>query len=147
MKISNQNERVKINPESSIKNTPLFEGKHLILEIYGCNYEKLNDEPYLRYQLNSAAKQANALVLNIISNKFEPYGVTAIALLAESHVSIHTWPESKYAAIDIFTCGINMKPYLASQFLIETLEASKHILKTITREHPEFIENQVREIR
>ena len=147
MKISNQNERVNINPRSIIKNTPLFEGKHLILELYGCNYEKLNDETYLRYQLNSAAKLANALVLNIISNKFEPYGVTAIALLAESHVSIHTWPESKYAAIDIFTCGINMKPYLASQFLIETLEASKHILKTITREHPEFIENQVREIR
>ena len=147
MKISNQNERVKINPKSIIKNTPLFEGKHLILELYGCNYEKLNDELYLRYQLNSAAKQANALVLNIISNKFEPYGVTAIALLAESHMSIHTWPESKYAAIDIFTCGINMKPNLASQFLIETLEASKHILKIITREHPEFIENQVREIR
>ena len=147
MKISNQNERVNIITKSNVNNTSSFEGKHLILELYGCNSEKLNDEPYLRYLLNSAAKLANALVLNIVSNKFEPYGVTAIALLAESHLSIHTWPESKYAAIDIFTCGINMKPYLASQFFIETLEAKKHILKTVIREHPEFIENQVRKVR
>ena len=147
MKISNQNERVKINPKSIIKNAPLFEGKHLILELYGCNYEKLNDEPYLRYQLNGAAKLANALVLNIVSKKFEPYGVTAIALLAESHLSIHTWPESQYSAIDIFTCGRNMKPKLASQFLIESLEASNHLLKTIVRDYPSCLADQIRDFK
>ena len=122
-----------------------FQGVHLLLELYGCNKEKLNDELYLRCQLNSAAKLAKASVLNIVSNKFEPFGVTAIALLAESHLSIHTWPESQYCAIDIFTCGRNMKPKLASQFLIESLEASNHLLKTIARDYPSFIEEQIRE--
>ena len=147
MDVSKQDQKINIKEEYDCGNLCDFQGIHILLELYGCNREKLNDELYIRCQLNSAAKLAKASVLNIVSNKFEPFGVTAIALLAESHLSIHTWPESKYAAIDIFTCGINMKPYLASQFLIETLEASKHILKTITREHPEFIENQVREIR
>ena len=68
------------------------QSKHLLLELYRCDYEKLNDESFLRCTLNRAAKLANATVLNLISNKFEPQGVTAIALLAESHISIHTWP-------------------------------------------------------
>ena len=88
--------------------------KHLLLELYRCDCEKLNDESFLRCNLNRAAKLANATVLNLISNKFEPQGVTAIALLAESHISIHTWPESSYSAVDIFTCGQNMMPELAS---------------------------------
>ena len=70
------------------------QSKHLLLELYRCDCEKLNDESFLRCTLNRAAKLANAKVLNLISNKFEPQGVTAIALLAESHISIHTWPES-----------------------------------------------------
>ncbi len=85
-----------------------------MLELYRCDCEKLNDESFLRCTLNRAAKLANATVLNLISNKFEPQGVTAIALLAESHISIHTWPESNYSAVDIFTCGQNMMPELAS---------------------------------
>ena len=122
-----------------------FQGTHLLLELYGCNSEKLNDELFLRCQLNSAAKLAKASVLNIVSNKFDPCGVTAIALLAESHLSIHTWPESQYSAVDIFTCGRNMKPKLASQFLIESLEASNHLLKTISRDYPSYITEQIRE--
>ncbi len=124
-----------------------FQGNHLLLELYGCNREKLNDELYLRCQLNSAAKLAKASVLNIVSNKFEPFGVTAIALLAESHLSIHTWPESYYSAIDIFTCGRNMKPKLASQFLIESLEASNHLLKTIVRDYPSCLADQIRDFK
>ena len=61
------------------------QSKHLLLELYRCDFEKLNDESFLRCTLNRAAKLANAKVLNLISNKFEPQGVTAIALLAESH--------------------------------------------------------------
>ena len=79
------------------------QSKHLLLELYGCDFEKLNDESFLRCKLNRASKLAKATVLNLISNKFEPQGVTAIALLSESHISIHTWPESNYSAVDIFT--------------------------------------------
>ena len=120
------------------------QSKHFLLELYGCDFEKLNDESFLRCILNRASKLANATVLNLISNKFEPQGVTAIALLAESHISIHTWPESNYSAVDIFTCGKNMKPELASQYLIESLMAKEHSLRVIERNPPEAVLKQIR---
>ena len=122
------------------------QSKHLLLELYRCNYEKLNDESFLRCTLNRASKLAKATVLNLISNKFEPQGVTAIALLAESHISIHTWPESNYSAVDIFTCGQNMLPELASQYLIEALKAEEHFLRVIVRNPPAEVIQQVRTI-
>ena len=122
------------------------QSKHLLLELYKCDYEKLNDESFLRCSLNRAAKLANATVLNLISNKFEPQGVTAIALLAESHISIHTWPESNYSAVDIFTCGQNMMPELASQYLIEALNAEEHSLRVIERNPPTAVFKEIRSI-
>ena len=122
----------------------IYQSKHLLLELYKCNYEKLNDESFLRCTLNRAAKLAKATVLNLISNKFEPHGVTAIALLAESHISIHTWPESNYSAVDIFTCGQNMLPEAASQYLIEALKAEEHFLRVIERNPPSAVQKQIR---
>jgi len=122
------------------------QSKHLLLELYRCDCEKLNDESFLRCILNRASKLANATVLNLISNKFEPQGVTAIALLAESHISIHTWPESNYSAVDIFTCGQNMMPELASQYLIEALKAEEHFLRVIERNPPEAVPYEIRTV-
>ena len=144
MKVSKENQSIDIYTQTKNTNFDRFQGKHLLLELYGCNSDKLNDEIFLRCKIDNASKLARASVLNLVSNKFEPYGVTAIALLAESHLSIHTWPESNYSAIDIFTCGENMQPYAASNFLIDNLEASDHILKTINRDYPSCVENQVR---
>jgi S-adenosylmethionine decarboxylase len=124
----------------------IHQSKHLLLEIYRCDYEKLNDESFLRCTLNRAAKLAKATVLNLISKKFEPQGVTAIALLAESHISIHTWPESNYSAVDIFTCGQNMMPELASQYLIEALEAEEHFLRVIERNPPAAVLKEIRTV-
>ena len=122
------------------------QSKHLLLELYRCDRDKLNDESFLRCILNRAAKLANATVLNLISYKFEPQGVTAIALLAESHISIHTWPESHYSAVDIFTCGQNMMPELASQYLIESLMAEEHSLRVIHRNPPSAVSKQIRTV-
>ena len=123
-----------------------FKGIHLILELYKCNKEKLNDELFLRYTITNAAKLAKSKVLNLVSNKFDPQGVTAIALLAESHLSIHTWPESRYAAVDIYTCGKNMRPDLASKFLIESLESQNNLIKTLNRNYPKTIESLLRRL-
>ena len=120
------------------------QSKHLLLELYRCDFDKLDDESFLRCTLNRAAKFANATVLNLISNKFEPQGVTAIALLAESHISIHTWPESNYSAVDIFTCGRNMFPEFASQYLIEALNAEEHYLRVIERNPPAAVLKEAR---
>ena len=122
------------------------QSKHLLLELYRCDCEKLNDESSLRCILNRAAKLANATVLSLISNKFEPHGVTAIALLAESHISIHTWPESNYSAVDVFTCGKNMMPELASQYLIESIMAKEHALRVIERNPPSTVPKQIRTV-
>ena len=124
----------------------IHQSKPLLLELYKCDYEKLNDESFLRCTLNRAAKLAKATVLNLISNKFEPQGVTAIALLAESHISIHTWPESNYSAIDIFTCGQNMMPELASQYLIEALKAEEDFLRVIERNPPAAVLKEIRTV-
>ena len=146
MKVSKENQSIDIYTQTRNTNFDRFQGKHLLLELYGCNSDKLNDEIFLRFKIDNASKLARASVLKLVSNKFEPYGVTAIALLAESHLSIHTWPESQYAAIDIFTCGKNMRPNLASQFLIDQLEATNHILKIINRDYPPNIENNFRNV-
>ena len=124
----------------------VYKSKHYLLELYRCDYEKLNDESFLRCTLNNAAKLANAKVLNLVSNKFEPQGVTAIALLAESHLSIHTWPEAQYSAVDIFTCGQNMKPDISCKYLIQTLMAGEHLLRVINRNPPLTVHNQIRTI-
>ena len=124
----------------------IHQSKHFLLELYRCDSEKLNDESFLRCTLNRAAKLAKATVLNLISNKFEPQGVTAIALLAESHISIHTWPESNYSAVDIFTCGQNMIPELASQYLINALKAEEHSLRVIERNPPVEVRRQMRTV-
>ena len=124
----------------------IHQSKHLLLELYRCDSEKLNDESFLRCALNRAAKLAKAAVLNLISNKFDPQGVTAIALLAESHISIHTWPESSYSAVDIFTCGQNMRPEVASQYLIEALKAEEHFLRVIERNPPKAVLQEIRTV-
>ena len=72
-------------------------------------------------------------LLQLVSHQFEPQGVTALALLAESHMSIHTWPENGYAAIDVFTCGRTATPEAACAFLVEQFGAARHRLKVLSR--------------
>ena len=141
MGASNKNHKSEIINGQLNENFPEFKAIHLILELYSCNKDKLNDELFLRYIINNAAKLSKSKVLNLLSNKFEPLGVTAIALLAESHLSIHTWPECRYAAVDIYTCGQNMRPDLASKFLIDSLESQKQSTKRINRNFPKKLDH------
>ena len=114
-------------------------GKHCILELYNCNSEKLDDEAFLRNAITTAAKRAGATLLNLITHRFEPQGVTGLALLAESHISIHTWPESGYAAVDVFTCGDHTMPERACMVLSQELGAERHKLTSFRRETPEAL--------
>ena len=98
-------------------------GKHCILELYECDEIKLNDEAFVRTTITIAAKLAGATLLNLITHRFEPQGVTGLALLAESHISIHTWPENGYAAVDVFTCGDHTMPDRACEILCKELLA------------------------
>ena len=92
-------------------------GKHCILELYDCDQNKLNDEAFIRTTLTFAAKYAGATLLNLITHHFEPQGVTGYALLEDSHISIHTWPELGLAKCDIFCCGEHSRPKEAVEYL------------------------------
>ncbi|TAE61406.1 MAG: adenosylmethionine decarboxylase [Bacteroidetes bacterium] len=94
----------------------------LVIEMRGCAYDRLNDREALLQLLHKAAKAADVHVLGEMSHQFDPQGVTAILLLSESHLSIHTWPEKGYASADFFTCGSNSKPWLALAIFKEVLQ-------------------------
>jgi S-adenosylmethionine decarboxylase len=109
------------------------EGKHYIGEIYAANANLLNDEEFICKALREAAMQSGATLLKIGSHKFQPQGVTAFALLAESHISIHTWPELQYANLDVFTCGKHTDPKKAFSVLKKLFEATSSYEKMIKR--------------
>jgi len=132
-------------PAIAQMNTSDAIGKHCILELYDCNHERLDDEAFLRDAITDAAKRAGATLLHLVTHHFEPQGVTGLALLAESHISIHTWPESGYAAVDVFTCGDHTMPERACQVLIDALEAGNHKLTSFRRETPAAIAESERE--
>ncbi|MEB3830316.1 adenosylmethionine decarboxylase [Phormidium sp. CCY1219] len=113
-----------------------YGGTHCILELYDCPGELLDNAEAIAKTLREAAKVARSKVLNEVLHEFDPQGVTALLLLAESHISIHTWPESGYAAVDVFTCGENTKPKEACHFLAKTLQASDYSLQVISRGIP-----------
>lgn len=100
-------------------------GIHYILDLCSCNSSLLNDSSFVMDLLKKAVAEANATLIDEIKYEFFPQGFTAICLLAESHISIHTWPEKEYAAVDIFTCGETTYPEKACDFLIRELESKK----------------------
>jgi len=107
-------------------------GQHFLLNIYGCSSLQLNDEFFLCDLIENAAESSGATVIKTISYHFLPQGVTAVSLLSESHISIHTWPERGAAAIDIFTCG-DCIPKVGCDIILEQLKPTYHNLKRIDR--------------
>ncbi|RYZ85561.1 MAG: adenosylmethionine decarboxylase [Proteobacteria bacterium] len=83
-------------------------GDHRIIEFWDCDPVALDDLDRIKSMFDTALKISHATVINVVMHKFSPQGVTGVAAIAESHVSIHTWPELGYAAIDVFTCGTKM---------------------------------------
>jgi S-adenosylmethionine decarboxylase proenzyme len=108
-------------------------GRHVLLELYDCNREQLDDLEYLRITMLKAAEEVGATVINDVFHQFSPQGVTGVVAIAESHLCIHTWPEYGYAAVDIFTCGESFDPKKAAKLLIERLESKNPELTQIER--------------
>lgn len=106
--------------------------QHYLLDLYGCNFDSLNNEFYLRDLLENSAEACGATVLQTMAYSFTPQGVTAISLLSESHISIHTWPEEGKAAVDIYTCGESI-PQIACDIIIEQLKPVDHSCRVVTR--------------
>jgi S-adenosylmethionine decarboxylase len=92
-------------------------GTHLLVELHGCHPETLKKVEVVREILTSAAKACKATIVDVAFHEFTPHGVSGVVVIAESHISIHTWPEYRYAALDIFTCGEAIVPEVAAQFI------------------------------
>jgi len=131
-------------PDSGLSTMELV-GKHCILELYDCDPARLDDEAFLRTAITTAAKRAGATLLNLITHQFQPQGVTGLALLAESHISIHTWPESGYAAIDVFTCGDHTMPERACEVLSQELCSGRQHLRSFRRRAPNTLVDEERQ--
>lgn len=109
---------------------PLINGTHACLDFSGCNVDKLDDEAYLIELIRKGASDSGATILSVQSHKFHPQGVTVLMMIAESHISIHTWPEHAFAAADVFTCGPSMDTDKICGILEAGLEAT-HTVKTM----------------
>jgi S-adenosylmethionine decarboxylase len=126
-------------------------GKHCILELFECPGKLLDDEAFIRHTLGRAANESGATLLKLTSHKFSPQGVTALGLLAESHIAIHTWPETGYAAVDVFTCGTHCDPVKACRILVKHLQSGRHSRSVLQRglgmtpQSPAITQNHARE--
>jgi len=112
-------------------------GIHLLIEFASCNREKTDNLAFLEAVMTKAAEVAGATVLKTAFQDFNPQGVSGVVVIAESHLTIHTWPEYGYAAVDIFTCGTRVDPWKAARFLQETLEAGEMQVRDFRRGLPE----------
>ncbi len=108
-------------------------GLHLLLELKESNPQLLDDLDHVRSVLYGAAKGVGAHVIGESFHQFSPQGVTGILSIAESHISIHTWPEYGYAAADIFTCGSSFEPRDAAQIMIELFESRSPEITEVRR--------------
>lgn len=108
-------------------------GKHLILEMWGCCKDKIDNVDVVKDILVKATEVTRATLVDVVCHRFSPYGVTGVAILAESHVSVHTWPEYGYAAVDIFICGNTINPQNAASFITQAFLAKETSILEIKR--------------
>lgn len=99
-------------------------GRHVLAEIYGCEYQMLDDVNKVEQIMVEAAKAAGAEVREFVFHKFSPQGVSGVVVISESHLAVHTWPEYGYAAVDVFTCGEKVDPWEACRIVASELGAA-----------------------
>lgn len=126
-----ENQDAKITDYFTTKDGQTFAGRHLLVEVWDC--ENLTDPLHIEKTLRMAAEASGATILHSHMHHFSPFdGVSGVVLLAESHISIHTWPERLYAAIDIFMCG-ECDPHLALPAIRSGLKAANLSVQELRR--------------
>lgn len=115
-------------------------GRHILVEFFECSPEILNDVIVIEESMVAAAKEAQATVINSTFHHFSPYGVSGVVVIQESHLAIHTWPEFRYAAVDIFTCGTSVNPWVSYDFLKKAFEAGHGSAIEINRGQTDLLE-------
>ena len=99
-------------------------GRHILVEYYNCDEDILRDPKLIENFMNDSALNAKATIVDSVFHHFNPWGVSGAVIIAESHLTIHTWPEYGYAAADFFTCG-DIDPWKSFELLEELLKAER----------------------
>ncbi|KAF1074114.1 adenosylmethionine decarboxylase [Halodesulfovibrio sp. MK-HDV] len=118
-------------------------GVHWIIELSGCDFSTLNNKKVIASTLNAVCAAGAFTKLNSVEHSFSPHGITMLYLLSESHISIHTWPEHGYAAIDVFTCGTPPSEKLIVEALQANLNPKHYDIKKLQRGFVSFPVKQV----
>ncbi len=100
-------------------------GRHLLVELYDCDRDRLDDLEFLKAEGVAAAEAMGATVMAVHAHRYEPQGVSVVILLAESHLSLHTWPEHGTASLDVYVCGRTNDPHRARRLLGSSLAARR----------------------
>jgi S-adenosylmethionine decarboxylase len=108
-------------------------GRHLLLELFDCDLDAIGNLEAVKGALVEAAKRAQATIVDVVFHEFNPFGISGVVVIAESHLSIHTWPEYRYAAVDIFSCGEVLQPDVAASYLVEQFGAERTSVVELAR--------------
>jgi S-adenosylmethionine decarboxylase len=114
-------------------------GQHLLVEFYNCNPEVLDNVAGIEKHMNEAAIACGATIVQSSFHRFEPWGVSGVVVISESHLAIHTWPEYGYASVDLYTCGDEVQPDAAYEHLRKALEAELSETQFLKRGNLELI--------
>ena len=106
--------------------------RELLVDLYGCEGD-LESVEFLTATLKSAAKKMGSTIVKTASHEFSPTGTTVIVILAETHMALHTWPEERYAALDIFICSEEVDPEVGWQAVKDALKPSSFEMDEVTR--------------
>ncbi len=107
-------------------------GKHVYGNLYDCDPNTLSDAKYLTEVIVNAAKEGNMVLLDVRSWKIDP-GVSVVAIILESHITIHTWPEYCFAAVDVYSCGLHTDPESSFRYIVKALNARRYEYKVVDR--------------
>ncbi len=110
-----------------------FLGRHVLAEFFGCNANILNNVSLIEAQMKEAAVACGATIVESCFHLFNPFGVSGVVVISESHLTIHTWPEVGYAAVDLFTCGESCDPLVAFEYLERVFGAKQTAYQALHR--------------
>jgi S-adenosylmethionine decarboxylase len=97
----------------------------MLLELFDCDAEAITSLELVKSAMIEAAKRAQATIVDAVFHEFNPFGISGVVVIAESHLAIHTWPEYRYAAVDVFSCGEVLQPRVAVDYLVEQFGAGR----------------------
>lgn len=113
-------------------------GYQILIDLYDCDYGKMEDLEYIKKTMKELSNVLGTSIRDEAFHKFSPFGISGVLIIAESHLTIHTWPEYRYAGIDLFTCAKKLNTDKAIEFLCQSLNVKNYEVKEINRGNMQY---------